>query len=239
MGWGTAAAYHPARQFPANVTVRLNADGMALVRCGFHEMGMGAATAAGSDRCRRPRPPPFEAVTVQYGETDLLTGPGAGGSCQTASVAQSLMAACEKLKKSIGRPSARTPRLGKIVGPGEIHGQVPQGSTALAEVGVRRAVLQGTRRLRPGRAAGVSLDGCLRRRPSDQREDDREPGARRHHQWAWASPSRRRPSSTRAQGQYMGYLRGLKPRQKARVKALRAAKGVRPAIAFARRLANR
>jgi hypothetical protein len=37
----------------------------------------------------------------------------------------------------------------------------------------------------------------------------------------------------------MGYLRSLKPRQKARVKVLRAAKGVRPAIAFAKRLANR
>ena len=34
----------------------------------------------------------------------------------------------------------------------------------------------------------------------------------------------------------MGYLRGLKPRQKARVKALRATKSVKPAIAFARRL---
>lgn len=40
------------------------------------------------------------------------------------------------------------------------------------------------------------------------------------------------------QGQYMGHLRSLKPRQKARVKALRAAKGVRPAIAFARRLSK-
>jgi len=37
----------------------------------------------------------------------------------------------------------------------------------------------------------------------------------------------------------MGYLRTLKPRQKARVKALRISKGVRPAIAFARRLSNR
>jgi len=37
----------------------------------------------------------------------------------------------------------------------------------------------------------------------------------------------------------MGYLRGLKLRQKARVKALRASKGVRPAINLARRLAGR
>ena len=51
--------------------------------------------------------------------------------------------------------------------------------------------------------------------------------------------SAERRAALKLQGQYMGYLRGLRPRQKARVKALRAAKGVRPAIAFARRLAKR
>jgi hypothetical protein len=50
------------------------------------------------------------------------------------------------------------------------------------------------------------------------------------------SPARR--ASLRLQGQYMGYLRGLKARQKARVKALRARKGVRAAITFASRLAR-
>jgi hypothetical protein len=35
----------------------------------------------------------------------------------------------------------------------------------------------------------------------------------------------------------MGHLRSLKPRQKARVKALRAAKGVRAAISLAKKLA--
>ena len=51
--------------------------------------------------------------------------------------------------------------------------------------------------------------------------------------------SAERRAALRLQGQYMGHLRSLKPRQKSRVKALRAAKGVRPAIAFARRLAKR
>lgn len=48
--------------------------------------------------------------------------------------------------------------------------------------------------------------------------------------------SAERRAALKLQGQYMGHLRGLKPRQKAQVKALRAAKGVRPAIALARRL---
>lgn len=51
--------------------------------------------------------------------------------------------------------------------------------------------------------------------------------------------SAERRAALKLQGQYMGYLRSLKPRQKARVKALRSVKGVRSAIAFARRLAKR
>ena len=50
------------------------------------------------------------------------------------------------------------------------------------------------------------------------------------------SPARR--ASLRLQGQYMGYLRGLKPKEKARVKALRARKGVRSAIALARKMTS-
>ncbi len=38
------------------------------------------------------------------------------------------------------------------------------------------------------------------------------------------------------QGRYIGYLRHLKPRQKAQVRKIREAKGVRAAIARARRL---
>lgn len=48
------------------------------------------------------------------------------------------------------------------------------------------------------------------------------------------SPARR--AALKLQGQYMGFLRNLAPRQKAQVKALKAAKGIRPAIARARQL---
>ncbi len=50
------------------------------------------------------------------------------------------------------------------------------------------------------------------------------------------SPARR--AALELQGQYMGYLRNLKPRQKAQVKALRARKGLRAAISEAKRLAH-
>ena len=44
-------------------------------------------------------------------------------------------------------------------------------------------------------------------------------------------------AALKLQGRYMGTLRGLKPRQRARIKKVRAAKGFRAAIAAARRMA--
>jgi xanthine dehydrogenase YagR molybdenum-binding subunit len=127
VGWGTAAAYHPAWELPANVTVRLNADGTALVRSGFHEMGMGAATAQGqiaADALGLP----FEAVSVEYGDTDLPTTFGAGGSSQTASVARSLVAACEKLKKAVGKPRPGESYARVLARTGRDHAEAAVGS---------------------------------------------------------------------------------------------------------------
>lgn len=50
------------------------------------------------------------------------------------------------------------------------------------------------------------------------------------------TPARR--AALKLQGQYMGYMRGLKPQQKSQVKKIRAAKGIRATIAMARRLAS-
>jgi hypothetical protein len=65
---------------------------------------------------------------------------------------------------------------------------------------------------------------------------------------ARAEPAARRPpklklsaarrAALKLQGQYMGYIRSLKPRQKARVRALRESKGVEAAIVLARKLAT-
>ena len=43
-------------------------------------------------------------------------------------------------------------------------------------------------------------------------------------------------AALKLQGKYLGTLRGLKPRQRVKVKRIRAAKGVRVAIAAARRM---
>ena len=49
------------------------------------------------------------------------------------------------------------------------------------------------------------------------------------------SPARRK--ALQLHGKYLGYVRQLKPRAKAQVRALRATKGLRAAIARARKLA--
>ncbi|MGW5740574.1 xanthine dehydrogenase family protein molybdopterin-binding subunit [Amycolatopsis sp. NPDC003861] len=112
VGMGVASAYHPSWQFTAGVTVRLSVDGTVLVRCGFQEMGMGGATAQ-AQIAADALGVPFEAVRVEYGDSTLPVSPGAGGSMQTASIANSLLAACEKLKRELGALAKRSGSAGK------------------------------------------------------------------------------------------------------------------------------
>ncbi len=67
-------------------------------------------------------------------------------------------------------------------------------------------------------------------------EGRKRPAVNRGRRRLELSPKRR--AALKLQGSYMGYLRGLKPRQKAQVKALRARKGFRAAIAMAKRMAK-
>ncbi|MFD2418338.1 xanthine dehydrogenase family protein molybdopterin-binding subunit [Amycolatopsis pigmentata] len=106
VGMGVATAYHPGLRFTADVTVRLSADGSVLVRCGFQEMGMGAATAQ-AQIAADALGVPIDAVKVAYGDSDLPTAPMAGGSVQTASVAASVLEACEKLKDRLHKLARR------------------------------------------------------------------------------------------------------------------------------------
>ncbi|GIH26905.1 carbon-monoxide dehydrogenase large subunit [Acrocarpospora phusangensis] len=108
VGMGVAAAYHPAWQFQANLTLRLSADGTVLVRCGFHEMGMGTATAI-SQITADTLGVPLDAVTIEYGDSDLPGAGTAGASAQTATVTASLLDACEKLTDGVFALARKTP----------------------------------------------------------------------------------------------------------------------------------
>jgi xanthine dehydrogenase YagR molybdenum-binding subunit len=106
VGMGVATAYHPAWLMLANVTVTVEADGTVLVRCAFHEMGMGTATAFGQVTAHALGVP-FENVKVEYGDSDLPLGPGAGGSAQTASVTSAILEAVAKLKRDLRKLADR------------------------------------------------------------------------------------------------------------------------------------
>jgi len=102
IGYGMAVAYHPAWVFPANVTLRLDASGTALLRCGFHEMGMGTATVQ-SQLVADGLHVPLSAVQVEYGDSTLPVSPGAGGSAQSASIAASVEEAAGRIRRRVAR----------------------------------------------------------------------------------------------------------------------------------------
>jgi xanthine dehydrogenase YagR molybdenum-binding subunit len=130
VGMGTATAFHGAMRMTANVTVRLSADGRVLVRCGFHEMGMGAATAQ-AQITADALGVPVDAVHVEYGDSSLPAGPMAGVSVQTATVATSILRACDQLKRKLDTLARRTHTVGRS--PAEIL-------TAAGETAVEAAV---------------------------------------------------------------------------------------------------
>jgi xanthine dehydrogenase YagR molybdenum-binding subunit len=107
VGMGVASAYHPAWQLQANLTMRLSVDGTVLVRCAFHEMGMGAATAFAQVTARMLMVP-VNSVRVEYGDSDLPVGPGAGGSAQTASVSASIIDAATTIRRELGKLARRS-----------------------------------------------------------------------------------------------------------------------------------
>jgi xanthine dehydrogenase YagR molybdenum-binding subunit len=108
LGWGVATAFHMPIQLTADVTVRLGMDGTVLVRCGMHEIGVGAATVQ-AQIAADALGVPVEAVTVELGDSALPVGPMAGGSGQTATAAASVLRACEELRRSAFALASRSP----------------------------------------------------------------------------------------------------------------------------------
>ena len=129
VGYGMALAYHPAWTFTANLTLRLDADGTALLRCGFHEMGMGTVTVQ-AQVVADELGVPYDAVRVEYGDTDLPIAPGAGGSAQSASVAGSIATAASQIRRRVRRWGGRDgePLADALVRTGHDHVEVSVGA---------------------------------------------------------------------------------------------------------------
>jgi len=96
-GHGVATASYPYQRFPgAKASIRLNADGTAVVRSALHEMGMGTATVQVQHAAERLGLA-FQKVVFEYGDSDFPAGIPAGGSAQTASVIAAVVPAAKAL----------------------------------------------------------------------------------------------------------------------------------------------
>jgi hypothetical protein len=96
-----------------------------------------------------------------------------------------------------------------------------------------------TRHVQAIRTSALTISRSLRQldRPLRQLLEAGASRARTDHR-ARPTLSPRRRAALKLQGQYIGHIRLLKPRQKAQVRAARASKGVASAIALAKRLSR-
>ena len=151
VGMGTATAYHPVLRLIADVKVRLNDDGSGVVQCGFHEMGMAAATAQ-AQIAADALGIAYEKVRVEYGDSALPPGPMAGNSNQTATVATSVLAACAELTRKVTAVARRT----------GTTGQEPAASLRAAGIPFLEASVGSTTRLGTLRSQGRFLATFLK-----------------------------------------------------------------------------
>jgi len=105
---------------------------------------------------------------------------------------------------------------------------MPRSSTALAREikSIRTSFRQIARSF--GRIAPLLTDAGS----TTGRVDDTNGGRRKPR----LSPDQRR--ALKLQGQYMGTMRGLKPTDRAKIKKIRASRGIRAAIAAARKMSS-
>jgi hypothetical protein len=106
-------------------------------------------------------------------------------------------------------------------------------------VAIRRSTVR--RSLRSIERAFADIESTLKRLAKRVQQAERSAGRRRGRA---AGPRRtvtltpKRRAQLKLQGAYMGYMRQLKPAQKARVKAVKERRGVEAAIRLAKSLAS-
>jgi xanthine dehydrogenase YagR molybdenum-binding subunit len=108
VGWGMATAVYPGYRRPASASVRLTADGRALVRAATQDLGTGAYTIftqVSADALGLP----VDHVTFELGDSDFPEAPVSGGSNTTASVSEAILAAAASLRAKLAALTNRKP----------------------------------------------------------------------------------------------------------------------------------
>lgn len=102
IGYGTASALYPTQVAPAVVRLRVMADGSVRVETATHEIGTGVRTVIALTAAERLGVP-LERVEVLVGDTRYPPAPLSAGSNSTASVANAVASACERILPQMGR----------------------------------------------------------------------------------------------------------------------------------------
>jgi xanthine dehydrogenase YagR molybdenum-binding subunit len=100
MGWGMATSTYPTNQRPAQVRVRVAADGTVLVQSGTQDLGTGTYTVM-SQVAADTLGVPVGRVRFQLGDSSLPPAPVSGGSSTVPSVAPAVLAACQAVRAKI------------------------------------------------------------------------------------------------------------------------------------------
>ncbi|MGA3400874.1 MAG: xanthine dehydrogenase family protein molybdopterin-binding subunit [Acetobacteraceae bacterium] len=100
VGWGMATSTYPTNQRPAQVRVRVAADGMVLVQSGTQDLGTGTYTVM-SQVAADTLGVPVERVRFELGDSTLPPAPVSGGSATVPSVAPAVLAACQAVRAKI------------------------------------------------------------------------------------------------------------------------------------------
>ena len=102
VGYGAASAMFPTLMRPSAASVRLSADGMAVVQTDMTDIGTGSYTVL-TQVAAESLGLPANKVTVQLGDTRLPKSAGSGGSFGAASSGSAVLLACEDARSRIAQ----------------------------------------------------------------------------------------------------------------------------------------
>ena len=100
IGWGMATSTYPTNRRPAQASVRLNADGTAVVRSGTQDLGTGTYTVmtqVAADALGLP----VSRIRFELGDSRFPPAPVSGGSATVASVAPAVQEAAEAVRAQV------------------------------------------------------------------------------------------------------------------------------------------
>ncbi|MDY6946400.1 MAG: xanthine dehydrogenase family protein molybdopterin-binding subunit [Pseudomonadota bacterium] len=109
VGYGVASAMFPTLLRPSAASVRVDADGTALVKMDMTDIGTGSYTIL-TQIAAESLGLPTDKVSVELGDSKLPKSSGSGGSFGAASAGSATLLACEQVRAQIAQLVVKDPR---------------------------------------------------------------------------------------------------------------------------------